>query len=246
MVTDPYSVLGVSRDASQEEIKKAYRKKAKEYHPDLHPNDPSATEKMNEINEAYDMLSNPEKYRQREREQAGTGYGNRSYGEYQQRNPYNTGTDRGYGSQGGYWGYGFDDMFGFGERTQTPQKPSRQPGDSEEIKQAVDFISMGRYEQAVSSLNMVVSRQRDARWHYLNALANYGLGNQIRASEEIQKAMQMEPANQTYTQAYNSMRQNGNNYQTAGEDFRKAAEEMDRYCMSLCMMHFFCMFCRCC
>ena len=74
MVTDPYSVLGISKDASKEEIKKAYRKKAKENHPDLHPNDPKAVEKMNEINEAYDMLSNPEKYQKTGQSQ--NGYGN--------------------------------------------------------------------------------------------------------------------------------------------------------------------------
>ena len=50
MVQDPYKVLGVSPDASQDEIKKAYRRKAKENHPDLHPDDPNATQKMNEIN----------------------------------------------------------------------------------------------------------------------------------------------------------------------------------------------------
>ena len=63
MVTDPRKVLGVGPDASQDEIKKAYRQKAKECHPDLHPDDPRATEKMNEVNEAYDMLMHPEKYR---------------------------------------------------------------------------------------------------------------------------------------------------------------------------------------
>ncbi len=244
MVTDPYSVLGISRDASTEEIKRAYRKKAKEYHPDLHPNDPKAAEKMNEINEAYDMLSNPEKYQKRE--QSGAGYGNRSYGEYQQRNTYGGNANQGYGTQGSFWGFDFDDIFGFGERTQPLQKPSRHQDDSEEIKQVVDFISMDRYDYASRILNQIVSSQRNARWHYLNALTNHGLGNQIRALEEIQKAVQMEPGNQIYKQAYNCMRQNGNNYQATGEDFKKAAEGMNRYCMGFCAMHFFCMFCRCC
>lgn len=53
---DPYQVLGVSRDASEEEITKAYRKLVKKYHPDLNPGDAEAERKMREINEAYDKI----------------------------------------------------------------------------------------------------------------------------------------------------------------------------------------------
>ena len=52
MIQDPYHILGVTGDATQEEVKKAYRKLAKKYHPDLHPDDPDASRKMNDINEA--------------------------------------------------------------------------------------------------------------------------------------------------------------------------------------------------
>ena len=56
---DYYEVLGVTRDASQEEIKRAYRKLAFQYHPD-HNKDKDAEDKFKEINEAYEVLSNPE------------------------------------------------------------------------------------------------------------------------------------------------------------------------------------------
>ncbi len=58
---DYYEVLGVSKGASDEEIKKAYRQMAKKYHPDLHPDDKECEEKFKECNEAYEVLSDPEK-----------------------------------------------------------------------------------------------------------------------------------------------------------------------------------------
>jgi len=58
---DPYEILGVSRNATQEEIKKAYRKLAHKYHPDKNPGDKQAEEKFKQINNAYEILSDPEK-----------------------------------------------------------------------------------------------------------------------------------------------------------------------------------------
>ena len=64
---DYYEVLGVPKDASDEDIKKAYRKKAKECHPDLNPNDHKAEERFNEINEANEVLSDSKKRAQYDR-----------------------------------------------------------------------------------------------------------------------------------------------------------------------------------
>ena len=60
---DYYEILGVPRDATQEQIKKAYRKLAKQYHPDAHPGNKEYEEKFKEINEAYEVLGNPENRR---------------------------------------------------------------------------------------------------------------------------------------------------------------------------------------
>ncbi len=61
MSRDYYNVLGVSRDASDDEIKKAFRQKAKQYHPDANPDNPTAEARFKEVNEAYGVLSDEEK-----------------------------------------------------------------------------------------------------------------------------------------------------------------------------------------
>ncbi len=74
MVSDPYKVLGLSPGASDEEVKAAYRKLAKKYHPDLNPGNQRAADRMNEINAAYEQIKNPQP-----QDSYGAGYGSGAY-----------------------------------------------------------------------------------------------------------------------------------------------------------------------
>ena len=58
---DYYKILGVPKDTPQSEIRAAYKRRAKQFHPDLHPDDPKAKAKFQALNEAYDVLNDPEK-----------------------------------------------------------------------------------------------------------------------------------------------------------------------------------------
>src|SRR5215831_1647681 len=87
---DYYQVLGVPRTASDKDIKSAYRRLARKYHPDLNPGDKSAEARFKELQSAYDVLSDPEKrkkydqfgpnWENLERAQAGGGFSNRTRG----------------------------------------------------------------------------------------------------------------------------------------------------------------------
>ena len=58
---DYYKILGVDKNIPQKDVRAAYRKRAKQFHPDLHPNDPKAKAKFQALNEAYEVISDPDK-----------------------------------------------------------------------------------------------------------------------------------------------------------------------------------------
>lgn len=114
---DYYKILGVDKTATQDDIKKAYRKLARQYHPDLNPNDPSAKEKFQAINEANEVLSDPEKRKKYD------AYGEnwKHADEYEaQQQAYNNGQGGGneywYSTDGEHFtgGFGGEGMHGFG------------------------------------------------------------------------------------------------------------------------------------
>lgn len=207
---DFYEVLGIQKGASEDEIKKAYRQMAKKYHPDLHPDDPDANKKMNDVNTAYDMLMNPDKWQQaRARQSAGSSYGNSSYGstygsgsqqygQYTNRQ-YRSSYDGSYGWTGDF-GFDWDDFFGFGSTAyqSTNAAPQAEASDSAEIRSAISAINAGNYRDAILILTKIPSTLRDARWHYLSGLANHGMGNSPRDIDMMQRAVQMDPNNRLY------------------------------------------------
>lgn len=227
MVDNPYRVLGISEGASQEEIKKAYRKKAKEYHPDLHPDDPTVTRKMSEVNEAYDMLMNPEKYAKQQSHSQGYG---QSYG----------GTG---GWQTDFGGFDFDDFFGYGYARREPSRPQAQASDPMDIRRAIDAINTRQYDLARSILNNMSSAHRNARWYYLSAIANMELGNEVTALEHIQRAVQMDPNNMDYRNILAQLRQTGETYRQNGRAYHMDTAQVQKFCCQLCAAHLFCRFC---
>ncbi len=107
---DYYKVLGITKNATSDEIKKAYRKLARKLHPDINPNDKDAQGKFQQLNEANEVLSNPEKRKKYDK------YGKdwergEEYDKYQQQNQRsNTGQQQSY-SGGNFQGEDFSDYF---------------------------------------------------------------------------------------------------------------------------------------
>lgn len=160
---DPYTVLGLSRSASHEEIKKAYRRLARQYHPDVNKNSKVSEAKFKEISEAYDILGDPEKRRRYDtfghegihgdfsgfgasaggRPFSGVRFGNSEFG-------FNFGNFSGT-SGAGVFDDIFSEFFGTGG-ARTARRPTGTPGQDVEHSLSIDFTQAYHGTSAVVSM----------------------------------------------------------------------------------------------
>ncbi len=134
---DYYEILGVDRKATDEEIKRAYRKKAKECHPDLHPDDKEAVERFKELNEANEVLSDPDKRARYDQfgfedPMGGMGGGGNPFGGFD------------FSSMGGSMGDIFDQLFGGGMGTRSARSQGPVQGNDLRYELRITFEEAAR------------------------------------------------------------------------------------------------------
>jgi molecular chaperone DnaJ len=216
MIQDPYRVLGLSPNASDDEVKAAYRRLAKQYHPDLHGGSAEAEAKMKEINAAYSQIMN--------RSTGGSGPANGGYGRQ------GTGTAGGRQGYGGWQGTGtaggWDSWGGWWNQQQTAGAQ-----ESPQMQAARNYINAGHYREALNVLEGI--QERGARWYYYAAAANMGLNNNIAALNYARQAVNMDPANLEYRQLLHRLEYAGQSYQAAGR--RYGMPNLNSACTWLCL-----------
>lgn len=233
-MSDPYSILGIPPGADDETIKKAYRQKCKQYHPDLHPDDPSAEDHFKEVQAAYSEIMRRKQgggpqssYTGGQSTGGSYGYGGASYGQ----NPYG----------GQYGGFGFG-PFGFGYYSTggTGRQSYTGGQDNPELRAAANYIRSGFYEEALNTLNGMPESARTAQWHYYAALANQGLGNNIRARDEARTAVSMEPNNYAYQNLLDQLQNPSRAYTGYQQPYAQPSGSPGRFCLSFFLYMMLC------
>ena len=221
-MTDPYQVFGVSRDASTEEIKKAYRTLSRKYHPDANINNPNkaeAEEKFKQVQQAYEQIME-------EKENGTSSYSSQgSYG-----GSYGSG---GYGGSYGNGGYGGNyGGYNYGSSTEDA-----------ELRAAANYLNNMRYQEAMRVLNNI--SRHNAQWYYLHAIANAGLGNNISAVQDAQTAVNMEPDNMQYRQLLSQLQGGGQWYTDMGQGYgyERAGGDMGKWCCECLAINAMCNCC---
>lgn len=232
MARNPYEVLGVSPNASKDEVAKAYRKLAKKYHPDLNPGDAEAARKMSEINAAYEDIKSGKA-------------SSTSYGSSGGSSSYEGSSSYGGGSS--YGGNPFDDFFGGGYGGNSyggsQYDNSRYSGtytsaDYARLNSVRTFIQNGSYDDAINLLNSM--DRRNAEWYNLSAIANHAVGNSITALKHARQAVNMEPNNLEYRRTLNDIQGGGQEYGSWQTSYGVPLNNMGQCCSTMCMAQMCC------
>ncbi len=246
-MNDPYQVLGISRSATEEEIKKTYRALSRKYHPDANVNNPNkdqAEEKFKEIQAAYQqiMKERTEGYSSSGYGGYGNqGYGNTAYGragssgQGYENAGYNSGSGQSYGDPFGGFG-GFGGFYGGFTGNTGYEEDSH-------LRAAGSYIRNGYYKEARTVLDNMGLQERKARWYYYSAIANAGLGNSVAALEHARKAAVLEPNNAEYRSLLNQLESGGNWYQQRQAMYGYPVMGGGNLCLKLCIAN---MLCNCC
>ena len=215
MIQDPYRVLGLEPGASDDEVKAAYRKLAKKYHPDVNGGSPEAEAKMKEINAAYSQIMNRHTNPNPGSSRGGAG---------------SSGSGQGYGGYGGWddWGWGgwWQNAGGYGGA-----QSQRNAQESPQMQAARNFINSGHYREAINLLEQM--QERPARWYFYMANAQMGLGNNIAALNYAQQAVNKEPDNLEYRQLLQRLQHAGQTYRQTGRSYGMPG--LDNACTWLCL-----------
>lgn len=227
-MADPYNVLGVSRDASTDEIKKAYRKLSRKYHPDANINNPNkaqAEEMFKQVQQAYKQIMDEKEGRASSYQSSSGGYG-QGYGQ-----------NYGGGAYGGFGGYG---GYNQGSRQQSSYGNTEE---DVEMRAAANYINNRMFQEAMNVLNHISGRS--AQWYYLHAMANYGMGNNINAVQDAQQAVNMEPDNFQYRQLLQQLQGGGQWYANMSQDygFNRGESGFGSFCCQCLVINALCNCC---